>query len=143
MADDNDGRFSKFFTVEEAREALEDIEPKVREILEIKHDLDAKGFDLSSGQFTGEEPDEVEKKDIEARLRRVQRLLNEIHEGGALYKDPRFEIGTVDFPHMTDEGETVFLCWMEGEDTVEYWHPIETGMSGREPLETLKREEKN
>jgi hypothetical protein len=33
----------------------------------------------------------------------------------------------------------VFLCWQLGEDSIEYWHEIESGFSGREPLEDPDR----
>ena len=29
----------------------------------------------------------------------------------------------------------MYLCWQLGEDSIEYWHDIETGFAGREPLD--------
>jgi hypothetical protein len=42
--------------------------------------------------------------------------------------------GLVDFPAMRD-GRVVYLCWKLGELTVAYWHDIETGFAGRQPLD--------
>ena len=42
--------------------------------------------------------------------------------------------GLVDFPSLRD-GREVYLCWHEGEQEIEYWHDLETGFSGREPLD--------
>ena len=42
--------------------------------------------------------------------------------------------GLVDFPSIRD-GEEVYLCWVESEeDTIGYWHDLDSGFAGREPL---------
>ena len=41
--------------------------------------------------------------------------------------------GLVDFPSIRD-GREVFLCWEEGEDEIGYWHDLEAGYGGRQPL---------
>ena len=41
--------------------------------------------------------------------------------------------GLVDFPALRDDRE-VYLCWLEGEDEIGYWHDLEAGFAGREPL---------
>ena len=41
--------------------------------------------------------------------------------------------GLVDFPAIRDERE-VYLCWVEGEEEIGYWHDLEAGFAGREPL---------
>jgi hypothetical protein len=41
--------------------------------------------------------------------------------------------GLIDFPAMRD-GREVYLCWEEGEDAVTYWHDLDSGYGGRQPL---------
>jgi hypothetical protein len=41
--------------------------------------------------------------------------------------------GLVDFPSMRD-GREVYLCWLEEEDEIGYWHDLEEGFAGRQPL---------
>lgn len=41
--------------------------------------------------------------------------------------------GLVDFPSER-EGEEIFLCWRLAEDAVAWWHPIDSGFAGRQPL---------
>ena len=42
--------------------------------------------------------------------------------------------GLVDFPALRD-GREVYLCWELGENEVAYWHDLEGGYGGREPLD--------
>ncbi len=55
----------------------------------------------------------------------------EILELGVEIKD--FDKGLCDFPHMRD-GRVVLLCWMRGEDSIEWWHDTDSGFAGRQPL---------
>jgi hypothetical protein len=57
--------------------------------------------------------------------------IGRIHELGVLLKD--LDMGLLDFPHER-EGRIVFLCWHPPEERVGYWHEIETGYAGRQPL---------
>jgi hypothetical protein len=62
---------------------------------------------------------------------RFQAILRELSELGVLVKD--LDSGLVDIPHLKD-GEEVFLCWKLGEETIGYWHELETGFAGRKLL---------
>ena len=44
-----------------------------------------------------------------------------------------FDRGLCDFPHWRD-GRVVYLCWKRGEDRIEYWHDVDAGFSGRQPI---------
>jgi hypothetical protein len=42
--------------------------------------------------------------------------------------------GLIDFPSLR-EGRVVLLCWQMGEgDRLEWWHEVEAGFAGRQPL---------
>ena len=43
------------------------------------------------------------------------------------------ERGLVDFPSLR-EGREVYLCWEEGEQSIGFWHDLEAGHAGRQPL---------
>lgn len=43
------------------------------------------------------------------------------------------ERGLIDFPALHD-GREVYLCLEDGEDEIGYWHDLETGFGGRQPL---------
>ncbi len=54
-----------------------------------------------------------------------------IREFGVLLKD--LDTGLLDFPHERD-GRVVFLCWRPSEERVGYWHELQAGYQGRQPL---------
>jgi hypothetical protein len=62
----------------------------------------------------------------------VRRLLGTLEEAGIVVRD--IDRGLVDFPALID-GREVYLCWELGEDDVAYWHDLEGGYGGREPLD--------
>jgi hypothetical protein len=61
----------------------------------------------------------------------VRRLLGAIEESGIVLRD--IDRGLADFPSVID-GREVYLCWELGEDEVDFWHDLESGYGGREPL---------
>ena len=61
----------------------------------------------------------------------IQNQVQQIQTLGVLVKDTR--IGLLDFPAWR-EGREVYLCWRYGEKSVAYWHDVDAGFSGRQPL---------
>jgi hypothetical protein len=41
--------------------------------------------------------------------------------------------GLIDFPSLRD-GREVYLCWVEGEPGIGFWHDLDAGFAGREEL---------
>ena len=41
--------------------------------------------------------------------------------------------GLVDFPAIR-EGREVYLCWVDGEGDIGFWHDLDAGYGGRQPL---------
>jgi hypothetical protein len=62
----------------------------------------------------------------------VRRILETVERAGIVLRD--IDQGLVDFPALMD-GREVYLCWELGEDEVGYWHDLEGGYGGREPLD--------
>jgi len=62
--------------------------------------------------------------------------LRSVEELGAQVKD--IDTGLVDFFFKKD-GRDVLLCWRYGEDVIAYYHDLETGFSGRRPLDDADR----
>src|SRR3954466_3862697 len=58
--------------------------------------------------------------------------LQELEAVGCVFKG--FEAGLVDF-YSLREDRPIFLCWRLGEDRINHWHEIDTGFSGRQPID--------
>jgi hypothetical protein len=73
---------------------------------------------------------------LQKNIRRVERLFEKelkfFEETGCELKgiDP----GLVDF-YSDRDGELVYLCWMENETSIRFWHPLGGGYEGRHPIE--------
>jgi hypothetical protein len=124
----------KLFTVEEANAIL----PKARRILlkiqraharVVSHKEEAQRAAASAesggGGMTG-------GTDYLISLTELVERTDELDSLGIQLKD--FELGLIDFPSMRD-GRVVLICWKLGEgDRVEWWHEVEAGYAGRQPL---------
>jgi hypothetical protein len=65
-------------------------------------------------------------------LMRLAESAAQLESLGVQIKD--YERGLIDFP-STREGRVVLLCWEFGEgDRLEWWHDLEAGYAGRQPL---------
>lgn len=69
----------------------------------------------------------------EKALKEAQDTLAEIDEIGVQVKD--LNQGLLDFPCLLD-GETVLLCWKQGEKEIGFWHTTDAGFAGRQPLDS-------
>jgi hypothetical protein len=61
----------------------------------------------------------------------LRNALIELNEMDIVLRD--LERGLFDFPALR-EGDEVYLCVEDGEDEIGYWHDIESGYGGRQPL---------
>lgn len=123
------------FTVEQANRTL----PLVRRIVEDVVDQHRRWreaileLDLASQAGEPEESPRVvdlvrQARDLSRELDGYQRELRDI---GVQLKDSR--LGLVDFPSEIG-GRTVLLCWRLGEPEVQFWHEVNAGYAGRQPL---------
>jgi hypothetical protein len=62
----------------------------------------------------------------------LQSGLAELQERDIVLRD--LDRGLVDFPAVRD-GEEVYLCWIDGEPEIGFWHELDTGYAGRRPLD--------
>lgn len=61
----------------------------------------------------------------------VQELVDELHDLGCFFKG--FQDGLVDW-YSYYAGRPVFLCWKLGEPEIAYWHQVDAGFDGRQPI---------
>jgi hypothetical protein len=123
----------RIFTLEEAtrllpriRTILEEVTSEWRRVRELNPEIQ-KVRDKSP--FDGFTPFGVEYVESVSHL---MFLLHQIKELGVILKDA--DKGLCDFPYMR-HGRVVYLCWHLGEDAIGFWHEVDTGFAGREPLD--------
>lgn len=119
----------RHFTVEEANALLPTIAPLLeqlrdaQQLMEERHESVMSAVPGNGGGGAG-----IEFLDA---ARKAARCTAEMDELGIVVRDPGS--GLIDFPAERD-GAEIYLCWRLGEDAVAWWHPIDTGFSGRQPL---------
>jgi hypothetical protein len=131
-----DGRF---FTLDEANGQLQWLEPLLQRIRSLRNDLPDLNRQLQAlvqearGNGHGGVARKVEdkRKGLDALETLLDTLNQAMVDRGILLKDP--DRGLVDFPALR-EGREVYLCWLLGETTIEFWHDIDAGFAGRQPL---------
>jgi hypothetical protein len=124
--------FERLFTVEEANALL----PTLQEILaEVAFHRDAlrekaphmepvlrKAVGNGGGRAGSEYGLEAYK---------LYLAVERIRELGVVLKD--LDMGLLDFPHER-EGRVVLLCWHPPEERVAFWHDLDAGYAGRQPI---------
>jgi hypothetical protein len=71
------------------------------------------------------------QSELEEMGKELQGIVDDIVAEGIIIRDiPR---GLVDFPHLR-EGREVYLCWVSGEQSIDFWHETNRGFDHREPL---------
>lgn len=124
-------QYSKHYTREEARELLPQIRGWLKQLNEqrtvwaaddqnLGQQL-ARGFDLGGP---------LVNRWLQTLLR-IKEVLSEFERREIQIKD--VERGLIDFPAFV-AGREVFLCWELDEEDVEFWHDLNSGYAGREPL---------
>ncbi len=124
----------KLFSVEEANQMLPTVRPLVEAIRRAHERVAAfqsearraaEGAEQGGGGIAGGSA-------YIAALFALAARTQELDELGVQLKD--YARGLIDFPAMRD-GRVVLLCWQLGEgDQVEWWHDLEAGFAGRQPL---------
>jgi hypothetical protein len=71
------------------------------------------------------------QKELAQHLETLQTLIVKLNEFGCVLKDP--DMGLIDFLSLRD-GREIYLCWLLGEDRINYWHYLDAGFAGRQPL---------
>ncbi|MBV9453636.1 MAG: DUF2203 domain-containing protein [Rubrobacter sp.] len=124
--------FPRLFTVAEANALLSKLRELLKDVAVHRDAVREKASHLepifktaasNGGGRLGSEYG-VETYNLYLGIERIQEL-------GVLLKDP--DTGLLDFPHEMD-GRIVFLCWHPPEEKIGYWHEIQAGYAGRQPL---------
>jgi hypothetical protein len=125
----------KFFTLQQANETLEIIRPLMDEIQAIRQrildkqpetwDAIEKSVGNGGNRTLSHMVQDFERLDI---------LVHSILDTGAQIKD--INTGLLDFSALKD-GREVYLCWKYGEWEIAFWHEVDAGYAGRQPIDNF------
>lgn len=133
------------FTIEQARELVpwlqetyDAMRPLIGRLDKLTQEANLKSRQLRSNGGSEAEVESTnamrERQEVEGEIRQ---LVDSIVARGIQIKDPR--TGLFDFPYLRD-GDLVYLCWLAGEPQLSYWHTVDSGFAGRQPLYLLQEE---
>ena len=124
-------KHARHYTLEDANAALgwvQDAIATLRTARQGLSDEEAREALAEAGpQNGGGDPGRV----VSEAFLQLRDALARLQEAEVVLRD--LDRGLVDFPAIRDDRE-VYLCWVEGEDEIGYWHDLEAGFAGREPL---------
>ncbi len=115
------------------RAIVTDLSQLSRDLLERRERLSVlmRGRDDKHGDPFAAEVAQVQEE-LEKDSQKLREYVDELLELGV---EPKNGLeGLVDFPAMID-GRLVYLCWKLDEPEIRYWHDLEAGFSGRQPLQ--------
>jgi hypothetical protein len=127
----------RLFTVEQANRTLPLVRRIVEDVVRQHRAWREKilELDLVASSTRADEPHErAEQIEAEAQqlAREIDSYQRELDELGIELKDRR--LGLIDFPSEMN-GKRVLLCWRLGEPDVQFWHEVDAGYAGRQPLQ--------
>lgn len=124
--------YKKHFTLEEANKLVPEFSQYIEEIFQLHEILkpERKQKELVTQTLSKNGGWSKSAEYLENSFK-VSKILDKILATGAVVKD--LQRGLIDFPHLS-EGKEIFLCWEVGEKEIKFWHDLESGYPGRQPL---------
>jgi hypothetical protein len=127
----------RVFTLDEALTLLPTVRQLVTEIQAARSEVERLTLDLDrllqlsggNGHLAADQAGA--RRAVQAAASKLDGLLSEMESIGVVLKG--IDDGLVDFPSER-EGRVVNLCWRLGEETIAWWHEMDTGFAGRQPL---------
>lgn len=131
----------RYFTLQEAEAVLPEVEQSIRAALELKrfyveaeevlHE-EASRIQMSGGAMVNAARLAAEKSRRDTCAAQLRAAIEQIHSYGCEVKD--LDTGLIDFRTFY-RGREVYLCWKLGEQGITWWHGLEDGFRGRQPID--------
>jgi hypothetical protein len=126
---------TKQFTVEQANATLPLVRRIVQDIVAQHRIWHEKLLEIDLLAASGRASDAplVERivQDAQDVAGEIETFRRELIALGIQLKDPG--LGLIDFPSSLGNRQ-IWLCWRLGEPEVQYWHDLDAGFAGRQPL---------
>ena len=120
-----------FYSLDEANRLIPKLKPLLERIRKTQEELAKDKTVAAVREKAAQNGGGLPGRRLSTLTKTLEADMRQLEQWGIVLRDPT--IGLIDFLHKR-EGETVFLCWKLGEPRVEWWHPLETGIAGRQRL---------
>jgi len=124
-------QFKKHYTRDEARALLPQIRQWLQRLSDSRERLDRHDRRLASLLSGGRDAGGDTVNQWLKALAGIKETLGEFQCREIHIKD--LDRGLIDFPAILG-GKEVFLCWEKHEQDIDFWHDLQSGYAGREPL---------
>ena len=121
------------FTVSQANSALPLVRRIVGDIVKT-HGLVLR-LQAEIERATNAKDQAATQTQLDLSVTRLEDFVEELSEVGCELKD--YQVGLIDFVGR-HESRDVYLCWKLGEEKIDFWHEMNAGYGGRQPVATLK-----
>lgn len=123
----------KYYTPKEANDLLEVVRPMVEDLIKIGERIRAHQPEIWSvvEKSAGNGGNPALSKML-PDFDRLDAILHRLQDMNIEVKD--LSTGLIDFPAIKD-GKVIYLCWKYNEGLVQFWHEIEAGFAGRQPID--------
>lgn len=122
----------KTFTLEEANALIPRLNRLLTDLIDARDKLAAMGDKIQSLlQHVDGNGGSKHGNMYVVQLEIFNARLSALQDIGCELKD--LDQGLVDFPSYRD-GRLVYLCWKRGEDRIRFWHDLDAGFAGRQPI---------
>jgi hypothetical protein len=122
---------ARHYTVDQANAALEWVGERLERLRAARVQLSDEEARTALGEAAPSNGGGAPGRVVSEAFMELQRTLGELQAMEVVLRD--LERGLVDFPALR-EGREVYLCWEAGEAEIEFWHDVDAGYGGRQPL---------
>ena len=121
------------FTLDEANSLIPWLAKKFRKLNMLRQEYVVAQTRLGDIQLTSDKGiDDAGLRAVAEQLAwQIDQGVEEILDQGIIVRD--VSRGLVDFPSLRDN-QDIYLCWIGGEEQIEYWHETDRGFSHRQPI---------
>jgi hypothetical protein len=122
-------RHDKHFTIAEAIQSLYDHHSIIEKMQVLSQQLLSGGYDIRQHRPV------PAQQTLPKEFTQLLDVIRKLESAGILVKD--IELGIVDFPHLRENGDEVYLCFKLGEELIQYWHSLDGGFISRQSLDQI------
>jgi len=121
------------FTLDEANALVPWLEETFQKLELVRQEyvtLQERISELAKSSGSADETSQLTAR-AELLARQIEEGVEEILDRGIIVRE--VSTGLVDFPSQRD-GREVYLCWIGGEERIDFWHETDRGFAHRERL---------